>query len=233
MAASWVLIPSLQSLFDAFDRVAPGRAHASDGSIGDSAHQKEPSDHNPDETGNTGGMEDPDSINEVHAIDVDADLRESDLTMEKCVQHILSYCRRNNSDPLNEPRLRYIIYNRRIWSASSNWIQKTYTGPSPHTEHAHFSGEYGSGSGNLESITTTWHLEEIPVALTQADKDWIRAELDAAEARAATKLRQSTDPGWSGTATHNLAADIVNHVLGEERMDVWGTEEDESQPPPA
>lgn len=224
--ASWVLIPAAQSLFDAFDRIAPNRDHASDGSIGDTAHQQEASDHNPDETGNTGGMEDSDNINEVHAIDVDDDLNESDLTMEKCVQKILSYCRRNNSDPLNEPRLRYIIYNRRIWSASSNWVEKTYTGASAHTEHAHFSFEYGSGSSqsNLENVTTTWHLEEIPVALTDADKSWISTqlsslksslttEINAAPAETVTKMRQS-QMSLSDTE-HNFDQAVITKALVE------------------
>ena len=144
--ADWVLIPCLKALFADFDRIAPSRDHASDGSIGDAAHQHEVSDHNPDETGSV-PIHDADHINEVHAIDVDDDLRESDLTMEKCVQFLLARCRSGA-----EKRLRYIIYNRRIWSASSGWVQKTYTGASPHTEHAHFSASYTT---NLEASTAS------------------------------------------------------------------------------
>ena len=166
---AWVLIPCLKALFAEFDRIAPNRSRVSDGSIGDSEHSTHLSDHNPDETGKV-PIHDADHINEVHAIDVTTELNESDLTMEKCVQHILSYCRRNSSDPLNEDRLRYIIYNRRIWKAP-NWVEEVYTGTSdPHTGHAHFSAEYIT---SLESKTTTWHLEEIPVALTAQDKTFI------------------------------------------------------------
>jgi hypothetical protein len=162
--ADWVLIPSLKSLFAAFDKIAPSRDHTSDGSIGDTAHQDEVSDHNPDETGNV-PIYDADHINEVHAIDVDTELRESDLTMEKVVQFLLGRCRSGA-----EKRLRYMIYNRRIWEASNGWRERQYTGPSPHTEHAHFSGSYDT---NLEASTASWHLEDIPVALTDADKTWI------------------------------------------------------------
>jgi hypothetical protein len=176
--ASWILIAAGKALFAEFDRIAPSRDHASDGSIGDTAHQNEVSDHNPDETGSV-PIHDADHINEVHAIDVDDTLRESDLTMEKCVQFLLGRCRSGA-----EKRLRYIIYNRRIWSASSGWVQKTYTGASPHTEHAHFSFSYIS---SLEASTASYHLEEIPVALTAADKNWLTtmvdARLDAAEAK--------------------------------------------------
>lgn len=149
MTADWILIPCLRALFAEFDRIAPSRDHASDGSIGDTAHQNEVSDHNPDETGSV-PIHDADSVNEVHAIDVDNDLNRSDLTMESVVQHLLARCRSGA-----EKRLRYIIYDRRIWSASSGWVQKTYTGASPHTEHAHFSASYETA---LEASTASWNL---------------------------------------------------------------------------
>lgn len=177
--AGWVLIACLKQLFAEFDRIAPSRDRASDGSVGDLAHQQEVSDHNPDETGSV-PIHDADKINEVHAIDVDNDLRESDLTMEKVVQFLLARCRSGA-----EKRLRYIIYNRRIWSASSGWVQKPYTGASAHTEHAHFSASYDSAR---EASTASWHLEEIPVALTSADKAWIQADSDRAANAAVTKI---------------------------------------------
>lgn len=164
-------VPCLKQLFAEFDRIAPSRDHASDGSIGDTAHQNEVSDHNDDEVGKV-PIHDADKIHEVHAIDVDDNLRESDLTMEKVVQFLLGRCRSGA-----EERLRYIIYNRRIWSASSGWVKKTYTGASAHTEHAHFSASYET---KLEASTASWHLEDIPVALTEADKAWIKADNDRA-----------------------------------------------------
>ena len=154
------LIPCLNALFGEFDRIAPSRDHASDGWVGDAAHQNEVSDHNWDETGNV-PIHDADHINEVHAIDVDNTLNESDLTMEKVVQFLLGRCRSGA-----EKRLRYMIYNKRIWEASNGWAQRAYTGSSPHTEHAHFSGSYET---NLEASTASWHLEDIPVAFTDAD----------------------------------------------------------------
>jgi hypothetical protein len=166
---SWILIPCLEALFAEFNRIAPARDHASDGSIGNTVHQEEVSDHNPDETGSV-PIHDADHVNEVHAIDVDNNLNESDLTMEKVVQFLLARCRSGA-----EKRLRYIIYNRRIWSASSGWVKKTYTGASPHTEHAHFSASYVS---TLEASTASWHLEDIPVAMTAADRTWYTQLVD-------------------------------------------------------
>jgi len=182
--ADWILIPCLRALFMEFDRIAPSRDHASDGDLGDAAHRLEVSDHNPDETGKV-PIHDADHLNEVHAIDVDNNLNESDLTMEKVVQFLLGRCRSGA-----EKRLRYIIYNRRIWSASSGWVQKTYTGSSPHTEHAHFSASYET---NLEASTASWHLEEIPVALTAADKTWITGQIAAAVTKVAADNTAKVD----------------------------------------
>jgi hypothetical protein len=84
--ASWILVPCLVSLRTEFNRLSPGRDKASDGSIGDAAHQKEPSDHNPDDTpGVATPYTDADNIPEVHAIDVDNDLRKSGWSMDKCL----------------------------------------------------------------------------------------------------------------------------------------------------
>lgn len=162
--ADWILIPCLVQLRGDFNRLAPNRDKASDGSIGDKAHQSTTSDHNPDEEGKV-PIRDPDSVNEVHAIDVDADLRHSTLNMEKVVQFLIARCRSGQ-----ERRLRYIIYNRRIWEASNGWAQRTYTGASPHTEHAHFSASYDTAR---EADTSPW-LEDL-MALTDEDKAFIRA----------------------------------------------------------
>jgi hypothetical protein len=167
---SWILIAAGKSLLAAFDELAPERDHASDGTIGDTAHQHEVSDHNPDETGSV-PIHDADHINEVHAVDVDTDLRAPGLSMEQVVQFMLVRCRSGA-----EKRLRYVIYNHRIWEADNGWKQRAYTGPSPHTEHAHFSFSYVS---SLEASTVSWHLEDIPVALTSADKTWIQDQIAA------------------------------------------------------
>jgi hypothetical protein len=180
---AWILVPCLGRLRDDFNEVAPARDRASDGSIGDAAHSSS-SDHTPDEISDALRGKDADSTNEVHAIDVDADLRTPGLTMEQVVQFLLARCRSGA-----ETRLRYIIYNRRIWEASNGWRQEAYAGPNPHDKHAHFSASYDTAR---EASTASFHLEEIPVALTADDKKWL-----AAEVRAAVKelLTEDADPG--------------------------------------
>src|SRR5689334_18693055 len=107
--ASWILVPSLVALRQEFNVLAPRRSKASDGSIGDAAHARESSDHKPDETGST-PYRDADHVNEVHAIDVDADLRLPGWTMDRVLALIIGRHRTGHDD-----RLQNVIYNRRIW----------------------------------------------------------------------------------------------------------------------
>lgn len=207
--ANWELVPCLGQLRTELNRIAPNRDRDSDGTIGDPAHQSRVSDHNSDETGNV-PIRDADKVNEVHAVDLDADLREPNLTMEMVVQHVLGRCRSGA-----EKRLRYIIYNRRIWEASNGWKQRAYTGDSPHTEHAHFSASYET---KLEASLASWGLEEIPVALTEADKKWLAAQIDTAATAAAdrvwkTKWNINFGPGEKPYVAE--AGSILAHIPGE------------------
>ena len=177
--ADWILVPCLVQLRAELNEIAPERDKGSDGTIGDRAHQQSISDHNDDEVGRV-PIRDADSKHEVHAYDADDDLRTPNLTMEMVVQHILGRCRSGA-----EKRLRYIIYNRRIWEASNSWRQRTYTGASPHTEHAHFSSSYET---KHEASTASWRLEDIPVALTDSDKNWLAAKIDEAATHAAERV---------------------------------------------
>ena len=169
--ASWILVPCLVTLRSEFNAVAPGRDKASDGSIGDVAHSQSSSDHNPDETGST-PYEDADSINEVHAVDVDKDLRRAGWTMLKAVEIIVVRHRQGRDD-----RLQNVIYNRRIWSRSWGWTARSYTGANAHTQHAHFSARYTTAQ---ERDTRPWGLLEAEdddmATITQSD---FNARMDA------------------------------------------------------
>jgi hypothetical protein len=146
---SWILVPALVSLRAEFNQLAPGRDKASDGSIGDSEHSQHLSDHNPDETGAT-PHNDPDNINEVHAIDVDRDLRQAGVTMQNCVDLIVGRHRHGLDD-----RLQNVIFDRHIWSKAWGWERRDYHGPNPHDHHAHFSCRYTSSQ---EADTRPWGL---------------------------------------------------------------------------
>ncbi|MCM4079662.1 hypothetical protein [Paractinoplanes hotanensis] len=107
---TWIVVPCLLRLRDEFDDLAPHRDKREEGTIGDENHDST-SDHTPDEQSRHLKHKDADNRNEVHALDIDADLRLPGLPgrgMETAVQFLLARCRSGA-----ETRLRYIIFNRR------------------------------------------------------------------------------------------------------------------------
>lgn len=152
-----VLTTALTRLRNDFNTIAPNRDKESDGWIGDLAHQQTKSGHNPDESGG-GEYEDADTKDEVRAIDVDKDLRVSSLTMQMCINKILA-------TPNDLRRLRYIIFNRVIYSKSDGWRAREYTGSNPHDKHAHFSGDpTADESGEGWSILSLVEEEDMGAA---------------------------------------------------------------------
>jgi hypothetical protein len=143
-----VLTTSLTRLRNDFNDRFPSRDKASDGWIGDSAHEDTTSGHNPDESGG-GEYEDSDSKDEVRAIDLDDDLRDSGgVTMQQVLDRIIA-------TPRDIQRLKYMIYNRRIASRSNGWRWQTYTGSNPHDKHGHISGDpaYDEDAAEFTSVT--------------------------------------------------------------------------------
>ena len=112
------LAKSLQTLRDDVNAAAPVRNRQSDGWIGDAAHASRTSDHNPWVKDGKTGI--------VTAIDITND-------PEHGVDGNLL------AEALKEDwRVKYVIWNRRIWSAKTKaW--KKYTGKNPHDHHVHVS----------------------------------------------------------------------------------------------
>jgi hypothetical protein len=218
--ASWILVPCLVSLRTEFNRLSPGRDKASDGSIGDAAHQTEASDHNPDDTpGVATPYTDADNIPEVHAIDVDDDLRKSGWSMDKALEIIITRHRSGQ-----DVRLQNVIYNRRIWSRSWGWTARAYTGASAHTEHAHFSARYTTAQ---ESDTRPWGLldaeDDDMATITQTDFNarmdaWWKARMSPSAADNAQRTYLRIAPwqqavGDTGVSTYNTLFGTMQDLL--------------------
>jgi hypothetical protein len=145
------LVACLVELRAEFNALDPDRKHASDGWIGDAAHQREHSDHNPDAQGR------------VLALDVD-----SSGPWPAPFADIVESIR-------GDARLEYVIYNRRIATRSAGWSWRAYDGTDPHTGHAHFSARHDHFGQNS---TSTWNLEDF-MPLTPGDKAFIKDTVDA------------------------------------------------------
>lgn len=114
---AWRLANSLVKLRDQLNAAYPNRSKISDGTIGDAAHQASASDHNPNAAGVVCAMD----ITHSPQTGLDA--------------HALADSLRVN----RHPDLKYIISNRRIAGAWSNWAWQAYNGSNPHSSHIHVS----------------------------------------------------------------------------------------------
>lgn len=122
---------SLEKLRAQLNALAPNRSKVSDGGIGDAAHSSRTSDHNP--IAGTG---------QVCARDFTHDPAGG----LDC--HVLAVALVKSGDA----RIKYIIWNRRIWTLNLGW--QPYGGDNPHTKHLHLSVR----SGALGDGTRAWVL---------------------------------------------------------------------------
>lgn len=125
MAAPWRVADSLQTLLEEINARAPRRSKASDGSIGDAAHASRDSDHNPWVKDGASGV--------VTARDFTDD-PDDGFDASSFADWLRARCKAGT-----ENRVKYIISDRRIASATKDWAWRTYNGPNAHTKHVHVS----------------------------------------------------------------------------------------------
>ncbi len=126
---SYRIAKALDVLRDQVNRAWPKRNKASDGWIGDSSHQARKSDHN---------------SNPVRALDITHDPN-SGCHAGKIAESVK-----------DDPRTKYVIWNRRIWNASIRKTWRVYRGSNPHTRHVHISVLPNS---RLYDSTEVWNIE--------------------------------------------------------------------------
>ena len=118
--AKWYACKAIVTLRDQVNKAYPNRSKISDGVVGDLAHRKRKSDHNPDSDG------------AVRAIDLTHSPK----------QGFNSWSFADHLRAARDSRISYVISNRRIFS-SSNWAWRKYTGLNAHSGHVHISIKRG------------------------------------------------------------------------------------------
>jgi hypothetical protein len=138
----WRLAPSLVTMVNEANRLAPRRSKRSDGSIGDAAHQSRSSFHNP-WTGH------------VDALDLTHDPKNG----------WDAHARARWVVARGDTRLDHVISDRQIWSRRlPRW--RAYTGANPHTSHAHFAVRREAAGRNGTGL---WWPQEDDMPLTDED----------------------------------------------------------------
>lgn len=121
---AWRLAKSLEILRSEVNAKWPNRSRDSDGSIGDASHASRSSDHNPWIADPAGGP------NVVSAVDITHDP----------VHGFDSYAFAEWLRTQRDPRVKYVISNRRIFSSEvAPWQWRRYGGSNPHDHHVHIS----------------------------------------------------------------------------------------------
>jgi hypothetical protein len=123
------LARSLAILRDQVNALAPKRSKVSDGWIGDIAHAKKISDHNPNERGIVTAFDiTHDPTRGCDALDIAEALRIS-----------------------RDHRIKYVIFASRIFSSTIDaWRWRPYTGTNPHIRHVHISVYDDEAKWNLK-----------------------------------------------------------------------------------
>lgn len=142
---SWTVAMSLQVLRTQVNQAYPKRSKASDGTIGDAAHSKTRSDHNPNGRG------------VVCALDLTHD------PANGFDAHALAELQRTNP----HPQLKYIVSKGRIASRKHGWRWRDSSG---HFSHVHFSVGVGPDGSSLPGTYESTELWNIGGQVMSADR---------------------------------------------------------------
>lgn len=138
---SWRIAKSLDVLLASVNLAAPNRSKKSDGSIGDGAHASRASDHNPWVRDGSMGI--------VTARDFTHD-QKGGFDAYQFAEALKAH---------RDPRIKYVISNRRIWTPAVSQSWRKYNGVNPHDKHTHVSVK---ASKPLYDLTIPWDLS-VPV----------------------------------------------------------------------
>jgi hypothetical protein len=212
---AWRVAHSLETLRDQLNAAHPDRSRASDGTIGDAAHQAQVSDHNPDASGVVRALD----VTHDPAHGCDIDQLSDDLVASR------------------DDRISYVIANGMITGPEYGWVWTAYDGDDPHTGHLHLSvvgdsraddqrpwsiADGGDVSARTDAVIDAWRQGN-PVAQdgSQVEPVKWRVRDEAWQRQTSAALATLTErPGVAlGDAQLSAIADLVAARLGDRLAD--------------
>lgn len=208
----WRLARSIDVLRDEVNARWPRRSVISDGTIGDAAHATRTSDHNP--------FVKVDGIGVVRAFDITHDPF-GGPSGDELARHFAELSR--NGDR----RVRYVIWDRRIYNIAIADRWRPYSGPNPHDRHLHLS--VSLDAEHFDSIDT-WGIAQEDTGMiyigTHGDGQAVACQVLANRALAARHdrmthegLETAGDPlkldDYAGPITHGRVNWILDHYFAD------------------
>lgn len=191
----WYASPSLVTLRKEVDARWPARSRISDGVIGDARHAARTGSHNP--VGASGGPK-VGTRGAVHAIDITS----SGIDVNAFLSAVVG-----------DPRVWYVIHDRRIWSRTTGWAPRAHSGE-PHTTHIHVNLREDSQSAAVaaENDTRSWFRKggTSPAFLSSPGKSSLTAAQTRTLQRALIKRGYSIPAGPTGTYGAQTTAAVAS-----------------------
>lgn len=194
--ADWFLAPSLDQLRREINAKWPYRDKSSDGTVGDTSHAARKSSHNPlwSAPGKWSGV--------VRGLDIDSNGKPGKRT--PIVDAVLEAA-------IGDHRVWYVIWNRQIWSRTTNWKPKPYTGSNPHDHHVHVSLiEEERAWGD----TSPWLAPDANEEARKARARWLALRREKGQLRP-LPLRRTQANGMGATAKPERTAAIIRAAAAE------------------
>lgn len=220
---TWRVARSLDTLLAEINASAPNRSKVSDGSIGDAAHASRTSDHNP-------WVIDRFGVGVVRARDFTHD--PADGCDAGAIAEAIRQLALRGHPALGAGA--YVIWNRRIASASYGWVWRSYTGSNPHDHHCHVSvataaagydstAPWGVTTQEDDMPYTPAELKDLIAEAVREDFDEIKATVIAqgekTRARSITAAQRLARKGRRDGALTRTELDELAEALGVDQAD--------------
>jgi hypothetical protein len=191
---AWQLNPALTAFRAAVNVAYPGRDKGSDGTIGDLAHQRTASDHNPDIDGS------------VDAFDMDVNLRSGNDP--QAIENLKRVFERHEASS-------YWIHNDQIALRSEGWRRKSYAyvgpGRNRHEAHVHWNSRQSH-----ERSTAPWVIaveDDMPLTPDEVVAIWsVNAGSKNTPVRALDRLNEGAAAAKATLAAVQMLASAVAGV---------------------